>query len=371
MNEYFLRATGHLVVTVSVVTFVAAILLTHVSYAIAKRRRAATRYLTFMARWFLRRAVLVVFLLTTLATLLAIVPATALAWYRTRSFHQLADRLLVLRIHELNSTPGPDGGIPIAYEVAQTITNSLVIGELLHAIRFSPTYPNVGCLCSANELKYEISSVSRYGHEWPLVVFTVPHAENLRIWYDWYGNWHLSPSSQRDIAIWQKKYANHTSSGTPLIDAIPPGRSEFLPMSNTVYRLSSSIPHPGSPVDSAVLRALVTRTVSQTFVHRTGLRSLFSDQASSAVGGCAIHNAIAGGDELHVYVALGEDHITARYVIRTEKWLAEEKERRLARRDRSRRPSRRRRPTRPEGPHGEAEQPDGAVSQEPAPSVAP
>ncbi len=219
MNELFLKMTGGLFVMTLVVTFTVALLITHASFAIVKCRHAATtRYPPFIKKWLVRRALPSALLLTLFILLLAIGPATFLAWYRTRSIHQLSGQRLVLRVHDHKNTPMDGGGYSMEYEVTHTTTNAAEITELLEAIRFSPTYPNFGCLCFGGR-KFEIAYASEYGHEWPRETFTVPHDINVRFEHDWYGDWHLFPSSQRAVAAWQKKYvddqqrSNNTSEG--------------------------------------------------------------------------------------------------------------------------------------------------------------
>jgi hypothetical protein len=206
MNELFLKMTGGLAVVAFVATFAVALLITHASFAIAKCRHAATtRYRPFMKKWLVRRGLPSALLLTLLVLLLAIGPATFLAWYRTRSLHQLPGQHLVLRVHDHKNTPMDDGGYSLEYEVTHTTTNAAEITELLEAIRFSPTYPNFGCLCSGGR-KFEIAYVSQDGHEWPRETFTVPHDQSVRFQDDWYGDWHLWKGSQHDIAAWQEKF---------------------------------------------------------------------------------------------------------------------------------------------------------------------
>ena len=227
MNELFLKMTGGLAVVALVATFAVALLITHASFAIVKCRHAATTsYRPFMKKWLVRRALPLALLMTLLVLLLAIIPATFLAWYRTRSIQQLSGRHLVLRVHDHKSTPMDDGGYSLEYEVTHTTTNTAEITELLNAIRFCPTYPNLGCLCSGGR-KFEIVYISQYGNEWPRETFTIPHDRSVRFQDDWYGDWHLSASSQRDLAAWQREYVdNQEKSNKPLKDSVAPPHPE-------------------------------------------------------------------------------------------------------------------------------------------------
>ncbi len=209
MNELFLNTTGELAVAALVVIFAVALLITHASFAIVKCRHAATTsYRPFMKKCLVRRALPSALLLTLLVLLLAIGPATFLAWYRTRSIHQLSEQRLVLRVHDHKNTPMEDGSHSLEYEVTHTTTNAIEIAELLEGIRFSPTYPNMGCLCSGGR-RFEIAYVSRHGYERPLVTFTVPHNQSVRFEHDWYGDWHLWKESQADLVAWQEKFVDN------------------------------------------------------------------------------------------------------------------------------------------------------------------
>ncbi len=338
MNEMSISYSREIAVAALVLSFTAVAVLLHIAFFAAKYRRGASaRYLPYARKWILCRGSLISLLLSLLLFLFAVIPATFLAWYRTHWFQRMSDRRLLLRIHDLESIPANSGGSRFVFKTRHSTTNAREIAELLVSIRFSPTYPNFGCLCQGGSRKFELVTANRYGHEHSVATFTVPHDESIRFRHDWYGDWHLTASSQRDLAAWQKRYVDTVPVVTNLVDAIPTGQTDFLPASNMTYRLSA----PGDAPAPAAMRASITTLVAREFVSRTRLRERFTEEPGSVNNSLAIHPAKDNGDELHVIVSLPDDHVAVRYWIRTEQCLAAEQERREGREQKPRRRSRR------------------------------
>jgi hypothetical protein len=369
MNQMFLKLTGEIVALAAVGSCALGAVLTHIAYATAKcRKDSSVQYLPFMLKWLLRRALPCALLFSLIVAMLVTIPAVALGWYRTYWFQRMSDQRLVLRIHDLESIPMDSGVSRLFFNARHSTTNSKEIAELIDAIRFSPTYPNCGCLCMGGSRKFELSSVSRYGVEDPVATFTVPHDQSIRFWHDWYGDWALSSSSQAKLAAWQKRYVDNTPVATNLIDAIPAGQTDYRPTPNMTYRLSASDLHSGDTTSPTGARASITRLVAREFVFRTHLRERFTVDPSSVTNSHSLHRAQDNGDELHVIVSLSDSHIAARYFIRTEQWLAAEQKRiadeALTKGRRARRGTRRRR----RAPEERVEPPAAQVQSEGAPS---
>ena len=207
MNEMFLKMTGLLIVALLLITCGGAAVLVNLAFLRSRwHGQADAGYLAFIKRWFLRRALPFALLLSFVLLLLAIIPASFLAWYRTGTIHQLSTRPLLLRVYDEVSIPNIGGGYDQTNRASYSTTNSVEIAEFLTAIRFSPTYPNWGCLCSGGR-KFELVRLSRKGVELrPIETFTIPHGQSIRFENDWYGDWHLWGKSQADLAAWQEKY---------------------------------------------------------------------------------------------------------------------------------------------------------------------
>ena len=208
MHETFLWLTGLFTIRVVIGTLVAAVIGVHVAFLYATgRREVPCRYLPFMRVCLFRRGL--PFALVTsclLVVLLAVLPASCLAWYRTHTLHQYLHQPLRLRVYDRSDEPLGDGGYRLAYKLTHSTTNPTELSEFITAIRFGPTYPNLGCLCTSGR-RFEVSyNICGYEGEEPIAVFTVPHGKQLRIEYDWYGDWYLSGESQRDLVAWQEKY---------------------------------------------------------------------------------------------------------------------------------------------------------------------
>lgn len=211
MNTLFLKTTGFFAVSFFLATSVAAAVVVNLAFLVCRwRRQAGPRYLVFIKRWLFRRALPALLLLTSFLLLLAVIPASLLAWYRTQTIHQLAESRLVLRVYDQVESP-EEGGVTV-YQVSHSTTNSAEIAELLAAIRFSPTYPNYGCFCVGGR-KFELSRLNRRGIALgPVETFTIPHDQSIRLESDWYGDWHLSRGSQQALVVWQRKHVTPITS---------------------------------------------------------------------------------------------------------------------------------------------------------------
>ncbi len=328
MNEIFLSYLRVIGIAALLISITATVILLHIAFLVSHCRRGVLRlYFPFMKKWILRRGIIFSMLLSIVLILFAVLPATFLAWYRTYLIHQLSDERLLVRIHDYNSIPMDNGGLRDVLIIRHTTTNSVEISELLQAIRFSPTYPNGGCLCSGGSRKFEIVGLSRYGHEYPYATFTISHDQSVRFEHDWYGDWHLQKSSQKDLAAWQEKYLGTEFLSSRLIDEIPASQTDIIPESNMTYRLTMPEIHFAETLEPADLRESIVWRVSKEFVYRTRLRDQFEIEPSSVTNNHTLHRGRNSKDELYVFVSINDTYITSRYLIRTEESLAAEQKR--------------------------------------------
>jgi hypothetical protein len=248
MNEMFLQMTGFFVVALLLVTCGGAAAIVHLAFLSSRwRGRADADYLAYIKKWFLRRALPLALLVSFILLLLAIIPASFLAWYRTGTIHQLSTRHLLLRVYDEVAIPNSEDDSVLVERISHSTTNSTEITEFLAAIRFSPTYPNWGCLCSARGgRKFELVRLNGKGVELrPIETFTIHHDESIRFENDWYGDWHLWEKSQADLAAWQQKYIPVSQSSTNDAAGVPAANRKDP--SSGQANLATGLPtHPGT-----------------------------------------------------------------------------------------------------------------------------
>ncbi len=236
MDELFIEFTGYLAAALALATFGVAAVLVHLAFFASWCRRSnEVRYAPFITYWLFRRAVPIALLLSLGLLLLAVIPASFLAWYRTRTVHEIPTQSLMLRVYDDLPVSGEKG--VLVSQLSYSTTNAAEIAELLAAIRLSPTYPNHGCLCAGGR-KFELVKLTRKGEELPITeTFSIPHGRNIRFDQDWYGDWHLWKGAQAEVAAWERKYvpvrdvATHdvANSPAPEVDDTDSSTNQFDP----------------------------------------------------------------------------------------------------------------------------------------------